>query len=151
MKNQTFEDRYTCDDEPFHTMGMTNQNFKTPPITTKAYALADPGAQPERPPPQTRPNSFVFAYLFAEKYPCRRWAPPQQEILDLPLITGADPGFPIGGVPTLIGGSANLRHRCFLVKTFVKMKEFGPVGGGAPETFVCRSATGLTLSNCTMR
>ena len=47
------------------------------------------------------------------------------------------------GVPTLIGGGANLRHRCFLVKTNVKMKEFGPVGGGggAPETFVCRSAT----------
>ena len=27
------------------------------------------------------------------------------------------------------------------MKTYVKMKEFGPVGGGAPETFVCRSAT----------
>ena len=37
----------------------------------------------------------------------------------------------MGGVPTLIGGGANLRHRCFLVKTYVKMKEFGPVGGGA--------------------
>ena len=43
---------------------------------------------------------------------------------------GADPGFPIGGVPTLIGGGANLRHRHFSVKTYVKMKEFGPVGGG---------------------
>ena len=45
------------------------------------------------------------------------------------------------GAPTLIGGGANLRHRCFSVKTYVKTKEFGPVGGGAPETFVCRSAT----------
>ena len=43
---------------------------------------------------------------------------------------GADPGFPIGGAPTLIGGGANLQHRCFSVKTCVKMKEFGPVGGG---------------------
>ena len=33
------------------------------------------------------------------------------------------------GVPTLIGGGANLQHRCFLVKTYIKMKEFGPVGG----------------------
>ena len=52
-----------------------------------------------------------------------------------------DPGFPVGGVSTLIGGGANLRHRRFLVKTYVKMKEFGPVGGCMPETFVCRSAT----------
>ena len=58
--------------------------------------------------------------------------------------SGVDPGFPIGGVPTLVGGGANLRHRCFSVKTCVKTKEFGPVGGGghAPETFVCRSAPG---------
>ena len=57
-------------------------------------------------------------------------------------LSGVDPGFPIGGVPTLIGGGTNLRHRHFSVKTYVKMKEFGPVGGGhAPETFVCRSAT----------
>ena len=56
---------------------------------------------------------------------------------------GADPGFPIEGAPTLIGGGANLQHRRFLVKTYVKMEEFGPVGGGgcALETFVCRSAT----------
>ena len=57
---------------------------------------------------------------------------------------GADPGFPVGGMPTLIGGGANLRHRHFSVKTYVKTKEFGPVGGGgAPETFVCRSATAM--------
>ena len=35
------------------------------------------------------------------------------------------------GAPTLIGGGTNLQHRCFLVKTYVKMKEFCPVGGGA--------------------
>ena len=35
-----------------------------------------------------------------------------------------------GGAPTLIGWGANLRHRCFSVKTYVKTKEFGPVGGG---------------------
>ena len=39
--------------------------------------------------------------------------------------------FPLGGAPTLVGGGANLRHRHFSVKTYVKMKEFGPVGGGA--------------------
>ena len=43
---------------------------------------------------------------------------------------GADPGFPVGGAPTLIGGGANLRHRHFSVKPHVKMKVFGPVGGG---------------------
>ena len=53
----------------------------------------------------------------------------------------ADPGFPVGGAPTLVGGGANLQHRHFSVKTYVKTKEFGPVGGRAPETFVCRSAT----------
>ena len=62
------------------------------------------------------------------------------------MYAGADPGFPVedGGAPTLIGGGTNLRHGHFSVKTYVKTKEFGPVGGGgrAPETFVCRSATG---------
>ena len=45
------------------------------------------------------------------------------------------------GTPTLIGGGANLWHRHFSAKTNVKRKEFCPVGGGALETFVCRSAT----------
>ena len=49
----------------------------------------------------------------------------------------ADPGFPIGGVPTLIGGGANLRHRHFSVKTYVKTKEFGPVGGGGGAGNFC--------------
>ena len=44
-------------------------------------------------------------------------------------MSGADPGFPIGGAPTLVGGGANPRHRHFSVKTYVKTKEFGPVGG----------------------
>ena len=46
-------------------------------------------------------------------------------------MAGVDPGFPVGGPPTLIGGGTNLRRRHFSVKTYVKMKEFGPVGGGA--------------------
>ena len=47
------------------------------------------------------------------------------------MISGVDPGFPVGGAPTLVGGGANLQHRHFSVKTYVKTKEFGPVGGGA--------------------
>ena len=47
----------------------------------------------------------------------------------------ADPGFPIGGVPTRWGG-ANLQHVHFLAKTYAKTKEMDPVGGactsGAP-------------------
>ena len=48
----------------------------------------------------------------------------QGRIQDLPLGGG-------GGwrQPSLEGG-ANPQHRHFLVKTYVKMKEFGPVGGG---------------------
>ena len=46
------------------------------------------------------------------------------------LLSGADPGFPIGGAPSLVGGGTNLQHRRFSVKTYVKTKEFGPVGGG---------------------
>ena len=66
-----------------------------------------------------------------------------------PPSSGVDPGFPVGGAPTLIGGGANLRHRHFSVKTYVKTKEFGPVGGGhTPETFVCRSATAHVRGPC---
>ena len=36
-----------------------------------------------------------------------------------------------GGAPNLIGGGAKLQHRCFLVKTYIKTKEFGPVGARA--------------------
>ena len=57
-------------------------------------------------------------------------------------LSGADPGFPIGGMPILIEGGANLRYMCFSVKT-CKNKRIWSCwgGGGAPETFVCRSAT----------
>ena len=34
------------------------------------------------------------------------------------------------GAPTLIGGGTHLQHWRFLVKTYVKTKEFGPVGWG---------------------
>ena len=44
--------------------------------------------------PPTGPNSFVFAYIFAEKHPRQRSTPPLtgpcpplREILDLPLLT----------------------------------------------------------------
>ena len=54
-----------------------------------------------------------------------------RKVAKAPWYTGVDPGFPVGGgAPTLVGGGANLRHRCFSVKTYVKTKEFGPVGGG---------------------
>ena len=39
------------------------------------------------------------------------------------------------GAPTLVGGGANLRHRCFLVKTYIKTKEFGPVVGARTGNF----------------
>ena len=45
-------------------------------------------------------------------------------------IAVADPGFPIGGVPSCWGGT-DLQHGCFSVKTYVKMKEMDPVGGRA--------------------
>ena len=40
----------------------------------------------------------------------------------------ADPGFPIGGVPTRWGG-ADLQRVHFLAKMYVKTKEIDPVGG----------------------
>ena len=42
----------------------------------------------------------------------------------------ADPGFPIGGVPTHWGGATSDAY--FLAKTYVKMKEMDPVGGHMP-------------------
>ena len=41
----------------------------------------------------------------------------------------AEPGFPVGGALTHWGG-ANLRRIHFLAKTYAKMKEVDPVGGG---------------------
>ena len=43
--------------------------------------------------------------------------------------TVADPGFPVGGVPSRLGG-ANLQRGYFLAKMYAKMKELDPVGGG---------------------
>ena len=43
-------------------------------------------------------------------------------------LSVADPGFPVGGVHPL--GGVDLRHGCFLVKMYAKMKELGPTGGG---------------------
>ena len=43
----------------------------------------------------------------------------------------ADPGFPVGGSWTRWGGM-DLRRGCFLAKMYVKMKEFGPIGGVRP-------------------
>ena len=40
------------------------------------------------------------------------------------------------------GGGVYLRCWCFSVKMYVKTKELGPVGGGAPEKLVYRSANG---------
>ena len=53
----------------------------------------------------------------------------------------ADPGFSVGGVDPFKGG-VDLRHGHFSVKMHVKTKELGPVGGRAPQNFVCRSANG---------
>ena len=44
--------------------------------------------------------------------------------------------FPLGA-PTLVGGGANPQHRHFLGKTYVKTKEFGPVGGGGHAGNFC--------------
>ena len=43
-----------------------------------------------------------------------------------------DPGFPVGGRAPVRGG-VDLRCGCFLVKMYVKMKEFGPTGGGVRQ------------------
>ena len=45
--------------------------------------------------------------------------------------TGADPGFPVGGVDPL--GGVDLRRGHFSVKMYVKTKELGPIGGGVRQ------------------
>ena len=50
---------------------------------------------PPTPPPPTGPNSFIFAYIFAEKHPHRGSTPPPpprplREILDPPLLDNLD-------------------------------------------------------------
>ena len=59
------------------------------------------------------------------------------------IYSVADPGFPVGGVLTCWGG-ANLRRIHFLAKTYVKMKEIDPVGGGAPRYPPPGSANDIT-------
>ena len=53
----------------------------------------------------------------------------QIETACIVTFTVADPGLPVGG-RRAIGGGADLRHGCFLAKTYAKMKELDPVGGG---------------------
>ena len=62
----------------------------------------------------------------------------------------ADQGFPVGGREPIRGGGMDLRHRHFLVKMFVKVKELGPIGGRAPEIFVCRSTNDLYIKKFNM-
>ena len=45
-------------------------------------------------------------------------------------ISVADPGFPIGGDVDLVGGAVDPRGGYISKILHVKMKEFGPVGGG---------------------
>ena len=59
----------------------------------------------------------------------------KQVALDTNGRSGADPGFPVRGAPTLVGGGANLQHGHFLAKTYVKTKEFGHVGGARAGNF----------------
>ena len=48
--------------------------------------------------------------------------------------TGADPGFPIGGGANPHWRGCQPPTQVLFGETYVKMKEFGPVGGHAPET-----------------
>ena len=49
------------------------------------------------------------------------------------MLSGADPGFPIGGAPTLWGG-VGCQHMILgnFVKNCMKLRKFWAVGGGAP-------------------
>ena len=58
-----------------------------------------------------------------------RERPDPRYITKILYTSVADPGFPIGGVPTNWGG-ADLWHVHFLVKMYAKTKEMDPVGGG---------------------
>ena len=54
----------------------------------------------------------------------------------------ADPGFPVGGGAEPLGG-VDLQRGCFSAKTYAKMKELDPVGGGARRQRPPGSANGL--------
>ena len=55
----------------------------------------------------------------------------------------ADPGFPIGGRAPIGWGGVHLRHWCFSVKMYAKMKELGPIGGGVRPARPPRSANDI--------
>ena len=52
----------------------------------------------------------------------------------------AYPGFPVGGGRAPVTGGVDLRHGCFSVKMYEKMKELGPIGGGVHPAHPPRSA-----------
>ena len=62
----------------------------------------------------------------------------------LPMLPGADPGFPIGGAPTLGRGCQPPTQALFGENICKNERIWSCWGGGGrmPETFVCRSATG---------
>ena len=64
----------------------------------------------------------------------------QIEYLKLGGITGADPGFPVGGVDPFWGGHGPPMQALFS-ENVCGNERIGSHGGGhAPENFVCRSA-----------
>ena len=64
-------------------------------------------------------------------------------MLNLNALSVADLGFPRGGGANSPGGGANMILPNF-PKNCMKLKEFGPPGGGggASKILLCRSATG---------
>ena len=87
----------------------------------EAYSLADPGGATGAHPPPTGSNSFIFTYVFTEKHPCQRLAPPnvsappQWEILDpqLILIWSSHEESPKSSSRVRLGSSS--LHLCSLV------------------------------------
>ena len=63
------------------------------------------GSRGRRRPPPTGSNSFVFASIFAKKWPCRRLVPPPQQ-LGAPLTR--NPGSAIAAVVSPKGQNSNL-------------------------------------------
>ena len=57
---------------------------------------------------------------------------PQLAILVPPPQSGADPGFPVGGVPTLWGGGRQHTILSNFLKNCMKSRKFWTVGGRVP-------------------